>query len=239
MRRVMFPALTGIALTALCWTVVVAQPPRLGQSQPSDTRADSPPSGPSSPRFGQAPASVSRASIQPANVTPASVAADRRAGTNPSGMGVQDRGGQIPMKEARVQVLWLIESDDANRAVYDGPAADGLASAGFGRLVIGASNVLTTSVGQRAMVSGTGRYGSLNVSLTLLNTTDVGELQIAAKLQTQTPSPFQLDTTTRVPVGRWVLLGAAETRAIHPTHVQDGHRSVMILRIDPGVLVLQ
>ncbi|WP_168565765.1 MULTISPECIES: hypothetical protein [Crateriforma] len=143
------------------------------------------------------------------------------------------------MKEARVQVLWLIESDDANRAVYDGPAADGLASAGFGRLVIGASNVLTTSVGQRAMVSGTGRYGSLNVSLTLLNTTDVGELQIAAKLQTQTPSPFQLDTTTRVPVGRWVLLGAAETRAIHPTHVQDGHRSVMILRIDPGVLVLQ
>lgn len=137
-----------------------------------------------------------------------------------------------------LRVLWLIESEDENRVSYSGSARDGLAAAGYGRLVPAGSATAMVSIGQRSTVRGSSRYGQLSVLTSLLNTTEQGELQIKIEIQSKDRSPILIDTTARAPLGRWFLVGSADSRVGLPTHAADGKRSVAIMRIDGGVLLL-
>lgn len=143
-----------------------------------------------------------------------------------------------PIKDVTYHVLWLIESDDANRVAYTGPARDGLTTAGYGRLVPAGVATASVTIGQRSSVSGVSRYGRTSISTTLLNTTENRELQIEISLQTENQTPLSIDTTVRAPLGRWFLVGAAESRVGLPKHADDGKRSVAIMKIDDGVMLL-
>jgi hypothetical protein len=143
-----------------------------------------------------------------------------------------------PLQDVSYQLLWLIESEDLNRKPYTGPARKGLAEAGFGRLVPAGSAQSSVTIGQESVVSGASRYGPMNASTTMLNTTDKDELQIAVDVHTKTRTPISIDTTVRVPLGRWFLLGSADSRVGLPLHEADGKRSVLIMRIDDGVPLL-
>jgi hypothetical protein len=147
-----------------------------------------------------------------------------------------DRTG--PIKDVTYHVLWLIESDDANRVAYTGPARNGLTTAGYGRLVPAGTAAASVTIGSRSTVSGVSRYGKMSIATSMLNTTEHGELQIEISLQADNQTPLSIDTTTRVPLGRWFLVGAAESRVGLPTHADDGKRSVAIMRIDDGVMLL-
>ncbi len=63
-------------------------------------------------------------------------------------------------------------------------------------------------------------------------------LQIEINVQTDNQTPLSIDTTTRVPLGRWFLVGAAESRVGLPKHSDDGKRGVAIMKIDEGVMLL-
>jgi hypothetical protein len=94
------------------------------------------------------------------------------------------------------------------------------------------------SIGQRTTVCGSSRYGQMSVLTSLLNTTKRDELQISIELQAKNQFPVSIDTTARAPIGRWFLVGGADSRIGLPTHADDGKRSVVIMRIDDGVLLL-
>ncbi|MCC9603066.1 hypothetical protein LOC67_21160 [Stieleria sp. JC731] len=143
-----------------------------------------------------------------------------------------------PTKDVTYQLVLLIESDDENRLPYDGPARSGLSKAGFGRLVQAGSATSMITIGQRSTVSGTSRYGQLSMMSTLLNTTEKNQLQIQIQLKYQNQSPLTIEATARVPVGRWVLVGAAESRSGLPKDASDGRRVVAILKVDDGVMTL-
>ena len=143
-----------------------------------------------------------------------------------------------PTKDVTYRVLWLIESDDENRTPYAGPAREGLASAGYGRLVVAGSATSVVTIGQRSTITGASRYGQMSVVTSALNTTSDRELQIKISMQTKNPSPMSIETTARAPMGRWFLIGGADSRVGLPTHADDGKRSLAIMRIDDGVLVL-
>lgn len=151
-------------------------------------------------------------------------------------MAKADRRG--PTKDVTYQVIWLIESDDAHRIAYSGPARDGLTAAGFGRLVPAGMATAAVTIGQRSTVTGGSRYGQMSVLTSMLNTTEQNELQIDIDLQTENQSPISIDTTIRAPLGRWFLVGAAESRVGLPKHADDGKRGVAIMRIDNGVVLL-
>jgi hypothetical protein len=143
-----------------------------------------------------------------------------------------------PTKDVTVRVLWLIESDDENRQPYNGSAREGLTGAGYGRLVAAGSATAMMSIGQRSAVRGSSRYGQMSTLISLLNTTEQEQLQIKVDIQTKNRSPISIDTTARAPLGRWFLVGGADSRIGLPTHADDGKRSVAIMRIDDGVLLL-
>jgi hypothetical protein len=143
-----------------------------------------------------------------------------------------------PTKDVTLRVLWLIESDDENRVPYRGPAREGLTDAGYGRLVPAGSATTMVSIGQRSTVRGSSRYGQMSVLTSLLNTTEQGQLQIKIDIQSKNRFPISIDTTARAPLGRWFLVGGADSRVGLPTHADDGKRSVAIMRIDDGVLFL-
>jgi hypothetical protein len=143
-----------------------------------------------------------------------------------------------PTKDVTYHVIWLIESDDIHRVAYDGPARAGLAAAGYGRLVPAGTATAAVTIGQRSTVTGGSRYGRMSVSTTMLNTTEQNELQVKIDLQTKNKSPMVIDTTVRAPLGRWFLVGAAESRVGLPKHADDGKRGVAIMRIDNGVVLL-
>ena len=143
-----------------------------------------------------------------------------------------------PTKDVTLRILWLIESEDANRKSYSGPARDGLSEAGYGRLVPAGSATVMVSVGQRSTVVGSSRYGQMSVMTSLLNTSEQGELQIKLEIQSKNQFPISIDTTARAPLGRWFLVGDASSRVGLSTHADDGMRSVAIMRIDDGVLLL-
>jgi hypothetical protein len=147
-----------------------------------------------------------------------------------------DRNG--PIKDVTFDIVWLIESDDANRVAYTGSARDGLTSAGYGRLVPAGAATAAVAIGQRSTVSGVSRYGRMSISTSILNTTEKGELQIEISLQAENQTPLSIDTTTRVPLGRWFLVGAAESRVGVPEHADDGKRGIAIMRIDEGIMLL-
>lgn len=144
-----------------------------------------------------------------------------------------------PIKDVTYQVIWLIESDDANRAVYEGPASKGLENAGYGRLVTAGSATAAVTIGQQSSVAGNSRYGQLTVLTSFLNTTETGELQIKLQFRVQNQSPLSIDSTMRAPMGRWFLIGSADSRAGLPKHTADGKRGVAIMKITDGVLVLE
>lgn len=143
-----------------------------------------------------------------------------------------------PTKDVTFHVLWLIESDDENRIAYGGPAREGLTAAGYGRLVPAGSAASIVSIGQRANVAGSSRYGQMSVVLSLLNTDEQDELQIKIDLKSSNQSPMSIDTTARAPLRRWFLVGAADSRVGLPLHADDGKRAVAIMKIDDGVLLL-
>jgi hypothetical protein len=143
-----------------------------------------------------------------------------------------------PLKDVSYELVWLIESEDKNRKPYDGPARKGLTDAGFGRVVQAGSVRSSVTIGQESKVSGHSRYGPLTASATMLNTTHQDELQIAIELYTKTTSPVSIETTVRVPLDHWFLLGAADSRVGLPLHEADGKRSVLIMRISNGVPLL-
>lgn len=143
-----------------------------------------------------------------------------------------------PTKDVTFHVFWLIESDDENRIAYDGPARVGLTAAGYGRLVPAGSAASMVCIGQRASVTGSSRYGQMSVALSLLNTDEQDELQIKIDLKSNNRSPMSIDTTARVPLGRWFLVGAADSRVGLPLHADDGKRAVAIMKIEDGVLLL-
>ncbi len=143
-----------------------------------------------------------------------------------------------PVKDVSYQVVWLIESDDHNRIEYAGAASEGLKSAGYGRLVPAGAATTAVTIGQRSTVTGSSRYGQLSVLTTMLNTTEQGELQIKIDLHTKNQSPMSIDTTMRVPLGHWFVVGAAESRVGLPKHAEDGKRGVAIMRIENGVKLL-
>jgi hypothetical protein len=143
-----------------------------------------------------------------------------------------------PTKDVTLRVVWLIESDDENRRPYLGPAREGLTAAGFGRLVPAGSATAMASIGQRSTVCGSSRYGQLSVLISLLNTTKQNELQVKIEFQAKNHFPVSIDTTARVPIGRWFLVGGADSRIGLPVHADDGKRSIAIMRIDDGVLLL-
>ncbi|MCO8125361.1 hypothetical protein NHH03_26720 [Stieleria sp. TO1_6] len=143
-----------------------------------------------------------------------------------------------PTKDVSYHIVLLAESDDQNRRPYDGPARSGLETAGFQRLVIAGSATAMVSVGQRSTVTGVSRYGQLSVTTSMLNTTHENELQVKINLQAKNQSPVTIDTAARVPLGRWFVVGAAESRIGIPTHTDDGKRCVAIMKIDNGVILL-
>lgn len=143
-----------------------------------------------------------------------------------------------PTKDVTIRVLWLIESDDEHRKAYSGSARDGLTAAGYGRLVPAGSATTVMSIGKRSSVRGSSRYGQMSVVTSLLNTVEQGELQITIDIQTKNRFPISIDTTTRAPLGRWFLVGSADSRVGLPTHADDGKRSVAIMRMDDEVLLL-
>lgn len=143
-----------------------------------------------------------------------------------------------PTKDVTFHVLWLIESEDENRIAYTGPAREGLTAAGYGRLVPAGSASSMVSIGQRANVTGSSRYGQMSVVLSLLNTDEQDELQIKIDLKSSNRSPMSIDTAARAPLGRWFLVGSADSRVGLPLHADDGKRAVAIMKIDDGVLLL-
>ncbi|TWT73956.1 hypothetical protein [Allorhodopirellula solitaria] len=143
-----------------------------------------------------------------------------------------------PNKDVTYRLLWLIESDDENRRSYQGPAREGLSSAGYGRLVVAGSATAMVAVGQRSSVMGTSRYGQMTTTLSLLNTSDRNQFEIKINMLTKDRSPTSLETTARVPKGRWFLVGSADSRAGQAIDADDGKRAVAIMRIDEGVLLL-
>lgn len=143
-----------------------------------------------------------------------------------------------PLKDASYEILWLIESDDLNRKPYSGPSSKGLSRAGFGRVVQAGSARSSVTIGQKSLVSGASRFGPMYASTTMLNTTDPSQLQITIELQSKTLPPISIDTTVRVPLGRWFLLGAADSRVGLPLHEADGKRSVLIMKVSDGVQLL-
>ncbi len=143
-----------------------------------------------------------------------------------------------PTKDVTLRVLWLIESNDEHRKPYSGSAREGLTAAGYGRLVPAGSATAMMSIGQRSTVRGSSRYGQMSVLTSLLNTTEQEEVQIKIDIQTKNRFPISVDTTARAPMGRWFLVGGADSRIGLPTHADDGKRSVAIMRIDDGVLLL-
>lgn len=153
---------------------------------------------------------------------------------------VQEESGKRagPLKDATYELLWLIESDDENRRTYEGPARKGLTEAGFGRLVYAGATQAGVTIGQQVIATGVSRYGPLTTRISLLNTTASDHLQIKVSLQTNAKTAVALDTTVRVPLGRWFLLGSAETRAGLPKHASDGRRSVLIMKLSEGVKTL-
>lgn len=153
----------------------------------------------------------------------------------PGGAGA---GHQGPTKDVTYHVIWLIESDDVHRVAYSGPARDGLTAAGFGRLVPAGTATAAMTIGQGSTVSGGSRYGQMLLSASILNTTEKDEVQVTIDLQTKNLSPISINSAARVPLGRWFLLGAAESRVGLPKHADDGKRSVAIMKIDDGVMLL-
>jgi len=85
-----------------------------------------------------------------------------------------------PVQDVTYEVIWLIESDDVNREPYDGPAVEGLESAGYGRLVQAGSATAAMTVGKPSSVAGTSRSGQLTALTSLLNTTEKNELLLDA-----------------------------------------------------------
>jgi hypothetical protein len=107
-----------------------------------------------------------------------------------------------------------------------------------GMLLIASSLASAVTVGQPSTVTGTSRYGQLSALTSLLNTTEKSELQIKIQLRTQNQSPLTIDTTMRAPMGRWFLVGSADSRVGLPKHVADGKRGLAIKKITHGVLLL-
>ncbi len=143
-----------------------------------------------------------------------------------------------PVKDVTYHVVLLMESDDHNRDPYDGPAGKGLAAAGYGRLVVAGSATAMVTIGQRSSVTGSSRYGQLSVSTSMLNTTEKSEVGIKIQLQMKNQFPVTIDTTARAPLGRWFLVGAADSRIGLPTQAADGKRAVAVMRVDDGVRLL-
>ncbi|MEP2310486.1 hypothetical protein, partial [Rhodopirellula bahusiensis] len=136
-----------------------------------------------------------------------------------------------PIKDVTFQALWLIESDDANRIEYAGPARGALSTVGFDRLVPAGSAMASVTVGLDARVDGGSRYGQLQCQVRFLNTTESGEVQAQVEFRTQPQSGMTIATTVRAPVGKWFLVGAADSRTGLPTHSDDGKRAVMIMKV--------
>lgn len=143
-----------------------------------------------------------------------------------------------PIKDVTYQIVWLIETDDANRMEYDGPASKGLKAAGYGRLVPAGSATAAVTIGQSSTITGTSRYGQMSVLSSFLNTTENGELQVKIQLRTMNQSPFSVESTMRAPLDRWFLLGSADSRVGLPKHIADGKRGVAIMKVSEGVLLL-
>lgn len=143
-----------------------------------------------------------------------------------------------PIKDVTYQIIWLIESDDLNRAEYEGPASNGLRMAGYGRLVPAGFATAAVTIGQPSTVTGGSRYGQLTVLTSLLNTTEEDELQIKIQLRTKNQSPLSIDTTMRAPMNRWFLIGSADSRVGLPKHAADGKRGLAIMKITDGVMLL-
>ncbi|MFG0263932.1 MAG: hypothetical protein ACF8AM_02115 [Rhodopirellula sp. JB055] len=144
-----------------------------------------------------------------------------------------------PIKDVTFQALWLIESDDANRVEYAGAAREALTTVGFGRLVPAGSAMASVTVGLDARVDGGSRYGQLQCQVRFLNTTESGEVQAQVEFRTQPQSGMSIATTVRAPVGKWFLVGAADSRTGLPTHADDGKRAVMIMKVNKDVITLE
>ncbi|OYP34160.1 hypothetical protein [Rhodopirellula sp. MGV] len=143
-----------------------------------------------------------------------------------------------PTQDVTYQVIWLIESDDANREAYSGPASGGLTEAGYGRLVRAGSATAAVTIGQPSTVTGKSRYGQMSVLTSLLNTTEQDKLQIKVQLRIQNQTPLSIESTMRVPMDRWFLIGSADSRVGLPKHDADGKRGLAIMKITDGVLLL-
>ncbi|KAA5546075.1 hypothetical protein FYK55_04015 [Roseiconus nitratireducens] len=143
-----------------------------------------------------------------------------------------------PNRDLTFQLVWLIESDDANRIEYDGAARAGLSEQGFDRLVPAGSAMAPISVGEGVSVRGDSRYGQMSVTTSMLNTTEPDEVQVRIELKTTNQSPVSIQTSTRVPLGRWFLVGAADSRVGIPLHADDGKRSVVIMKVQRGPILL-
>ncbi len=144
-----------------------------------------------------------------------------------------------PNKDVTYQLLWLIESDDENRREYQGPAVEGLSSAGYSRLVVAGSATAMVSVGQRSTVTSASRYGQMSMTMSLLNTSDNNQFEMKISVLTKDRSPISIETTARVPKGHWFLVGGGDSRTGQPIYADDGKRAVAIMRINDGVMLLE
>ena len=176
--------------------------------------------------------------LLPLTLVASLVVAQEPADTRPAlPVGVAESG---PTTELTYRLLWLIESDDQNRKPYSGAARNGLQKAGYDRMVVAGAVASMTSVGQSSVVVGAGsRYGVLRAKTSFLNTTQRRQLQTKLSVECSSKSPVTFETTARVPLNRWFLVGAATSQAGAPLHEADGKRSVIIMRVDDGVTVLE
>ncbi|MCC9643972.1 hypothetical protein LOC71_16945 [Rhodopirellula sp. JC740] len=144
-----------------------------------------------------------------------------------------------PVKDVSFQALWLIESDDVHRVEYDGPAREALSKVGFGRLVPAGSVVSALTVGRDARLETHSRYGKFKCQVQFLNTTEPGQLQALLELEAQPNEGVAVYTTVRVPMDKWFLAGAGDSRVGLPVHADDGKRAVLIMKVTEEVIVLE
>ena len=222
-RKVLFGTSTLVALLA---AVAIAQPPDEPR-EPLERRD-------SRRNDGVLDYQIRRAGRPLGNqyVTPSSATIVKRPAQSPAG----------PKRDLTYHLVWLIESDDANRPAYEGPARGGLDERGFGRLIAAGDASTTVSVGSPVDLLCRGRYGKMSVNLTLLNSYDADQVQINAMVQFGQPAgrepPLKIHTVTRLPIDRWVLLGSTTSMVGSPRFAIDGKRSVLILRLGEGIPLL-
>ena len=148
------------------------------------------------------------------------------------------RTAPSPTKEVTIELIWLLESNDENRAAYVGPGVASLQKAGYGRMVRAGDLSAAVSIGKRTSLTGSSRYGTMQMIASLLNTTSANEVQVDIELDLKATSSSKLNTTVRVPVGRWLKLSSSASRVATPKFEQGAARAVVIMRVNQGLQLL-